>query len=225
MAFVSCREIAVHCPRLRRQLRAAWMPDALCIVSSLRLAGSDTRVNRHKKLDDLLSPRSLQFFNSPNIHSCKWMPPIHLIKSLWFCPLEIEFAISSPELSPCTVTRLRKTEFISSAVHDGLTCVKSKLFLCEVVMVLQNYWKRNWTNDCWLFVFKFAKSTLLPNSSKITFNHANVFCLLFVLKHRLLCNHVHCIYCMRQAYGTRVQWPTRIITNDLGFLPHSMPLR
>ena len=68
----------------------------------------------------------------------KWMPPIHSIKSIWFCPLEIEFVISCPELSPCTVsvTRLRKTEFISSAVRDGLTCVKSKLFLCEVVMKL-----------------------------------------------------------------------------------------
>ena len=41
---------------------------------------------------------------------------------------------SCPELSPCTVTRLRKTEFISSAVRDELTCVKSKLFLCEVVI-------------------------------------------------------------------------------------------
>ena len=96
---------------------------------------------------------------------------------------------------------------------------EKKLFLCEVVMVLRKYWKRNWTNDCWLFAFKFAKSTLLPNSSKITFNHANVFCLLFVLKHHLLCSHVHCIYCVRQAYGARVRWPTRIITIYPGFLP------
>ena len=43
------------------------------------------------------------------------------------------------------------------------------------------------------FNYKFAKSNLLPNSSKINFNHANVFCSLFALNHRLLCNHVHCI--------------------------------
>ena len=149
------------------------------------------------------------------------MSPIHSIKSLWFCPLEIEFAIYCPELSPCTVTRLRKTEFISSAVQDGLTCVKSKLFLCEVVMVLQKYWKRNWTNDCWLFAFKFAKSTLLPNSSKITFNHANVFCLLFVLKHRLLCSHVYtvCTACGRRiAYGDRLEL-SQMTLLDPGFLP------
>ena len=40
---------------------------------------------------------------------------------------------------------------------------------------------------------KFAKSNLPPNSSKINFNHANVFCSLFALNNRLLCNHVHCI--------------------------------
>ena len=43
------------------------------------------------------------------------------------------------------------------------------------------------------FNYKFAKSNLLPNSSKINFNHANVFCSLFALNHRLLCNHVHCL--------------------------------
>ena len=43
------------------------------------------------------------------------------------------------------------------------------------------------------FNYKFAKSNLPPNSSKINFNHANVFCSLFALNHRLLCNHVHCI--------------------------------
>ena len=43
------------------------------------------------------------------------------------------------------------------------------------------------------FNYKFAKSNLPPNSSKLNFNHANVFCSLFALNHRLLCNHVHCI--------------------------------
>ena len=46
------------------------------------------------------------------------------------------------------------------------------------------------------FNYKFAKS----NSSKINFNHANVFCLLFALNHRLLCSHVHCIL---RAAGVR----------------------
>ena len=107
----------------------------------------------------------------------------------------IFFALSS--VRPCTHS-IEKNQ-PQCTVRDGLTYkVKSKLFLCEVVIVLQKYWKRNWTNDC--FNYKFAQSNLLPNSSKLNFNHANVFCLLFALNHRLLCNHVHCIL---RATGVR----------------------
>ena len=73
------------------------------------------------------------------------------------------------------------------------------------------------------FNYKFAKSNLPPNSSKINFNHANVFCSLFALNHRLLCNHVHCIYtaCGRRtarAYGDRLEFFT-IDLADPGFSP------
>ena len=133
MAFVSCREITVHCTRLRRQLRlCTGCMNARRSVHCKQLTARRQRHESDSTQDDLPTPRSLQFFNSPNIHSCKLMPPIHSIKSLWFCPLEIEFAISCPELSPCTVTRLRKTEFISSAVRDGLTCVKSNCFYARL---------------------------------------------------------------------------------------------
>ena len=80
-------------------------------------------------------------------------------------------------------------------MRDGLTYnVKSKLFLCEVVIVFNcTNIEREIEPMIVAFNYKFAKSNLPPNSSKINFNHANVFCSLFALNHRLLCNHVHCI--------------------------------
>ena len=152
MAFVSCTEIAVHYTHLHRQppghIRAAWMPHALAYASCRQRHESDST----QKWDDLLTPRSLQFFNSPNIHTCTWISPIHSTNSLWFCPLEVEFVISCPALMNLIMhcTRLRETNRSAECVMGWLTMWKANcfLFLCEVVIVLQKYWKRNWTNDC-----------------------------------------------------------------------------
>ena len=93
--------------------------DTGCMNATCSVHCSDTRVIRHKKWDDLLTPRSLRFFNSPNIHTCNWMTPIHSIKSLWFCPLEVEFAIFCPELSPCTHSIIALDWEKPTAVHSA----------------------------------------------------------------------------------------------------------
>ena len=104
-------------------------------------------------------------------------------------------------------------------VCDGLTYnVKSNLFLvslrgCNNVLKEKlNQWL------LLLIMYKFAKS----NSSKINFNHANVFCLLFALNHRLLCSHVHCILRAAGVRHARTATLLEFITIDLadpGFSP------
>ena len=72
------------------------------------------------------------------------------------------------------------------------------------------------------FNYKFAKSNLPPNNSKINFNHANVFCSLFALNHRLLCNHVHCILRAAGERHARTVIDSNFFTIDLadpGFSP------
>ena len=122
--------LAVHCTCLRRQHRPRTgcmnaTRSVHCEKLTARSSGSDTRVIRHK---NLLTPRSLQFFNSPNIHTCKWLSPIHSIKSLWFCPLEIEFVISCPELSPLHCHSIEKNR-----VHQQ--CSAWWVDLCEKQIV------------------------------------------------------------------------------------------
>ena len=133
--------------------RAAWMPHALWVAYGLH--GSDTRVIRHKKWDDLLTPRSLQFFNSPNIHTCTWMHQIGIRSNLsGICPLEVsKTAIFCPRALSRTLHSIWKNQPQSSAHAQcvmGCTYNSEKQIVSMrgCILYCTKYWKRNWTNDC-----------------------------------------------------------------------------
>ena len=56
--------------------------------------------------------------------------PIHSIKSLWFCPLEVEFAIFLSSVPDIALDWEKPT---AASAHEWVDLqLKSKLFLCEV---------------------------------------------------------------------------------------------
>ena len=155
MAFVSCREIAVHYTGLRRQLRL-WYGSglhechtlcALYVAYGLQAATwewFDTRNETIYLLQDHCSSLTARIYTLVNKCTNSFVQ-ISLVLSIRgrICDF-LPWALS---VRPCTHS-IEKNQ-PQCTVRDGLAYkVKSKLFLCEVVIVLQKYWKRNWTNDC-----------------------------------------------------------------------------
>ena len=134
--------------------RAAWMPH-LCalymyVAYGLQAATRewfDTRNETNYLLQDHCSSWTARMYTLVN-KCTNSFDQISLVLSI-----RGRFAIFCPELCPSLHSRvrawLRKTN--RSTVHSAWWVdlhVKSNLFLCEVVIVLLKYWKRNWTNDC-----------------------------------------------------------------------------
>ena len=150
----------------------------------------------------------MQFFNSPNIHTCKWMPPIHSINSLWFCPLEVEFVISCPALTR-PLHSIEKNQ-PQCRVCDGLTYnVKSKLFLvsmrgCNCIAKILKEKLNQWLLLLIISLLNLiccrtvAKLTSIMPMSSACYSLWIIVC----------CAVTFIVYCVRQAYGDWLEFFT-----------------
>ena len=154
MAFVSRREIAVHYTALRRGSRRGllWMPYALWVAYGLQAATRewfDTRNETIYLLQDHCSSLTARIYTLVNEYTNSF-DQISLILSIRgricdFLPWTLSRKLHSDWERPTAQLVHRHSAWWADL--QGCDPVKSKLFLCQVVIVLQKYWKRNGTSD------------------------------------------------------------------------------
>ena len=157
--------------------------------------------------------------------------PIHSIKSLWFCPLEVEFAIFCPALCPGHCTRLEKPTAASAhaqCVMGWLTMWKANGFYMRGCNCIAQILKDKLNQWLLLLIIIFLNLICLRTVAKLTsiMPMSSARYSLWII---VCCAITYTVYCVRQANGTRVRWSTRIFHNwpcwPRSFSHNSMPLR
>ena len=158
--------------------------------------------------------------------------PIHSIKSLWFCPLEVEFAIFfCPELCPGHCTRLEKPTAASAhaqCVMGWLTMWKANCFYASLCNCIGQILKEKLNQWLLLLIISLLNLICLRTVAKLTsiMPMSSARYSLWII---VCCAITYTVYCVRQANGTRVRWSTRIFHNwpcwPRIFSHNTMPLR